>query len=330
MARYSNAASLSPSQLAQLELAGSLDGQHIAYATTGSDGKPVLRWAILRNLGPEHLPKCMEVRYDDGKVDREEPRRLQRNAVPARPSANAAIAMLAGPAAAAAATVPDRWNLWDPHALHHAMHTLMPGDWSAGHITRLAKYMPGGSSFLREDGRPELARTHPAEVAALLRVVDLSWCGSVLDPWSGTNTIKAVLNASGHVVYTNDICPWYEADTHHDALQPAFYRQARARGQASAIVCSPWFKVLDLAAALSVKYATQVVCLHAPGHFVTDAPPPRRLWLRNLQEQGRLVFITGLPNASMGWKCIWVLVFASREVKERMMRPGRRALEFLV
>ena len=164
----------------------------------------------------------------------------------------------------------------------------------------------------------------------LLKSVDLSWCGCVCDPWSGTGTIKRVLTAEGHVVDTNDICTMYEADTHHDALQPRFYEQGRAQGRLNAIVCSPWFKVIDIAAALAVRYATHVVCMHAPGHFITDAPSPRRQWLKKLQEQDRVAVITGLPNASMGWKCIWVLVFASSEWKHRMMRPGCRANDFLV
>ena len=150
-------------------------------------------------------------------------------------------------AVAASAAVPGTWNLLDPRALHHALHTLMPGAWSFGHITRLSRYMPGGPKFLREDGRPELASTHPEEVAVLLKSVDLSWCGCVCDPWSGTGTIKRVLTAEGHVVYTNDICTMYEADTHHDALQPRFYEQGRAQGRLNAIVCSPWFKVIDIA-----------------------------------------------------------------------------------
>ena len=91
--------------------------------------------------------------------------------------------------------VPGTWNLLDPRALHDAVHALMPGAWSLGHITRLSKFMPGGPKFFREDGRPELASTHPEEVAVLLKAVDLSWCGSVCDQWSGTGTIKRVLNA---------------------------------------------------------------------------------------------------------------------------------------
>ena len=78
----------------------------------------------------------------------------------------------------------------------------------------------------------------------------------------------------------------------------------------NAVVTSPWFRVLDLASSLSVHFAEQVICLHAPGHFISDAPPPRRAWIASLREQGRLVVVTGLPNAAMGWKCIWFIVFA--------------------
>ena len=63
--------------------------------------------------------------------------------------------------------------------------------------------------------------------------------------------------------------------------------------------------------------------MHAPGHYITDAPAPRRAWFSRLKDEGRMVVVTGLPNAAMGWKCVWVLVFASSAVKERMMRAGK-------
>ena len=182
--------------------------------------------------------------------------------------------------------------------------------------------MPGGPDFLREDGRPELAITHPQEVGVLFKVVDLSWSSSIMDPWAGTGTIPRTLRTQGHVVYSNDIHRGYKTDTHEDALQPGFYLKPRREGKLGAIVCSPWFRVIDLAAALAVHYAEHVVCLHAPGHFITDAAEPRRSWLSKLKSEGQLVVVTGLPNASLGWKCMWVIVFASREVKERMLRPG--------
>ena len=156
----------------------------------------------------------------------------------------------------------------------------------------------------------------------LLSVVDLSWATSIVDPWSGSGTIARVLGQHGYVVYTNDIYKGYVADSHCDALQPGFYQKAKREGKLGAIVCSPWFKVIDLPAAMAVHYAEQVVCMHAPGHFITDAPPPRRAWLSGLKAESRVVVVSGLPNAAMGWKCVWVLVFASRAAKERMMRPG--------
>ena len=313
--------------LQQHNLGMQLDGQHVSLASTGLDGRPVVRWATLKYLGVQHHPKCMELRFDDGEVKRDEPRRLKRTAVPERPTvAEAAVVMMA----AAASGTPVSWDLKDSAMLFKALGTLMPGPWNPAHVTRLSKFMPGGSKFLREDGRPELAATRPEEVQVLLDVVDLSWCTSVSDPWCGTGCIKRVLSEHGLMVFTNDVYSGYPADTHEDALQPGFYQREQRAGRMDAIVCSPWFRVIDLAAALAVKYARTVVCMHAPGHFITDAPKPRRRWLGELKQQGRLAFITGLPNAAMGWKCIWVLIFASSEHRDRMLRSGCKVDDVLV
>ena len=94
-----------------------------------------------------------------------------------------------------------------------------------------------------------------------------------------------------------------------------------------------WFRMLDLAVALAVTalhWHGMLSVLLCSWSFHYDAPSSCRQSLYMLRQQAQLAFITGLPNDFMGWKCIWVLIFASREVKERMISPGRRALEFLV
>ena len=109
-----------------------------------------------------------------------------------------------------------------------------------------------------------------------------------------------------------------------DAVQPALLDPS-GRGVGSpvdAVVSSPWFTVLDIALPLLVAAARTVVCLHVPGHYVSSGVMPRYAYLQELQRQGRLVVLFGVPRAAMGWRCAWLVVFRNAAVKRALLRPG--------
>ena len=83
-----------------------------------------------------------------------------------------------------------------------------------------------------------------------------------------------------------------------------------------------FFAVLDLALPIAVLYAHHSVCCHVPGHYVTDRPAPRMEWFRQLQSQGRLMIIAGLPRGPMGRRCMWLCVFRSAALRQIMTKPG--------
>jgi hypothetical protein len=94
------------------------------------------------------------------------------------------------------------------------------------------------------------------------------------------------------------------ASMHLDALQPAFYHKcAEEHGAIDAVVCSPWFTVLDVALPLAVAASRSVVCIHVPGHYVTSGLAPRYTYLRELQQQGWLAVLFWLLRGPMGWRC---------------------------
>jgi hypothetical protein len=230
---------------------------------------------------------------------------------------------------AALQQLPSSWDLGQPDQLAAALQKLMPGKWHQGHITGLAKKMPGAAGFLQAqpDGsrRPECVPILESEVERLLECVNLAACATVVDPFSGTGTITRVLSKTGRRVYTNDIHPGHTAVSHRDALQPGFYTELRQQlGVVDAIVTSPWFAALDLALPLLVEAAASVACVHVPGHYLTSGVEPRYKYLRELQAQGRLHVIMGLPRGPMGRRCIWLLVFRSSAVRQRLLSPACR------
>ena len=97
-----------------------------------------------------------------------------------------------------------------------------------------------------------------------------------------------------------------------------------------AVVMSPWFSFLDIVAPLACLFAASVVCVHVPGHYITDATPARFAWLRNMKMAGRLHLVLGLPRGLMGRRCIWMCVFASPDIKLRMVRPEYDTRPYLI
>jgi hypothetical protein len=144
----------------------------------------------------------------------------------------------------------------------------------------------------------------------------------ILDPWAGSHGIAAALAPAGLRTVTNDISPQRPADYHLDALQPETYsRIARQHGPISAIVTSCWFALLDLALPLAVHAASDIVCAHVPGHYLTNGPEARFSWLSQLRHQGRLHLILGLPRGLMGRRCLWLVVFKDAATRRRLLRP---------
>ena len=221
------------------------------------------------------------------------------------------------------AWLPQHFQLDTSEGVMTALQILMPGPWSEGHATRLKNKCPGGDKFLQTSnqqnpGEPQRVLTTTAEVQSLLEAIDFGCVNSIADMFAGENNISQAL---GRAVVTNDINPAMDTDYHLDALQPETYWNIRQKHGMDAVVTSPYFSVLDLALPLAVKFATMVVCCHVPGHYLTDAPVARMRWLQSLQCEDRLYFIMGLPRGPMGRRCVWLVIFKSKEVCSLMRRP---------
>lgn len=207
------------------------------------------------------------------------------------------------------------------------LNMLMPGTWAPNHASRLCNLMPGHRNFLQRTdqstpGHPECVATATQEVQPLLQQLDFSHCPTILDPWAGTKGVKQAFAAHHLHIITNDINPQHQADYCLDALQPSTYHTIiNKQGPISAIVMSSLFALLDLALPIAERHATDVVCAHVPGHYLTDGPDARFRWLRRFQQQGRLHLILGLPRGPMGRRCLWLIIFASSAVKRRLLRP---------
>jgi site-specific DNA-cytosine methylase len=315
------------------ERARLLDGRVVRRETVNPSTRrrePV--WGRLTFLGASKRPHYFSVQYTSGLTETMSytvaQRSLQPEGTALPPSYDGkrteGMANYAGSRGISA--LPSQWPLHTREGVLQALTTLLPGTHGQAHATRLSRQMPGQANFLQRagqqrPGQPQCVATTLPEVEALLQIVDLSQAPNVLDPWSGTGGVTDNLRTAGLHVRSNDINPAHKAHTHEDALQPVFYRRRLREGPVDAIVTSPWFAMLDLALPLAVLTASKVVCAHVPGHYVTDATAPRRAWLAALKDQGRLHFIWGLPKGEIGRRCMWLLVFATPELRDTLIKP---------
>ena len=315
-------------------------------------------------LGPNHLPHPFRITYPDGSVERQTLRVVRRDIMPmAVPHAHAPAPLAPPPAPAlgsshpvtpelpqgrapvrrssrltaavsaigtqsCSAALPD-FQLTTTAGMKQALHTLMPGAWTDGHATKLSCHVPGGRLFHQTEGtyhpgEPQRVATALPEIQELLLAVDFTGCRAILDPFAGDDNIRTAFNAAELDVLTNDVNPLLDSDHHMNALQPSTYAALQEGQQLDAVVMSPFFTVLDLALPLAVHHAEQVVCCHVPGHYVTNAPRARMDWLGQLQAEERLMLIVGLPRGPTGRRCMWLIIFKTKRLRDRMTRPHAR------
>jgi hypothetical protein len=226
-------------------------------------------------------------------------------------------------AAATAATL--HWDLTSAEGMRTALAALMPGTWSQGHVTRLAKSV----QLVHENPHAApLTPTTQQEVEALVKFLDFTQISAVVDPWAGTGQVKRTLAEHQVPVLDNDLNPAHPADLHEDALQPAFYSRNSKHRAMEAIVTSPWFTVLDLALPLAVAAARCVTCVHVPGPFITDAHPNRNTYLLSLMRADRLHILWNLPKGPVGRRCGWLIVFATPALKKLLVHQGAVSAPF--
>ncbi len=87
-------------------------------------------------------------------------------------------------------------------------------------------------------------------------------------------------------------------------------------------VISPWYCVLDLAIPLAIRHSTTLVCCHVPGHYLTNAPEPRRAMLRSLAGQKRLHVVMSPHRSGMGMRCLWIVIARDSDTLLSVLRPG--------
>jgi hypothetical protein len=220
--------------------------------------------------------------------------------------------------------LPDTWDVSIKSQCTVALRSLMPGQWPSQVVARISSAVPGTQYYTaraQEWDRPLLA---PACVKLLNKVVDLQSFGNLVDPTAGRGNISRGLRELRLRVYSSEYHRNVVADSHEDPCQPATYKTLKDAGQLGAVVMAPWPRLVDLILPLACMFAEHAVCCHVQGVYITCPVTPRAMWLKNLQVEGRLLHIFGLPRepASTEGSGLWLCIFPSREARDRAIRPA--------
>lgn len=221
---------------------------------------------------------------------------------------------------------PSAWSLGHaPVSVGLRLRSIMPGDWSPAHVSRLA------ARIIRDlsDVTPSrFVATSLAEYQPLLSALDWGSVSSVWDPWAGLGSTALALARIRASVVLSDVFPRTSVPPLHalaNALELSDVSSVCSRfGPFDGIVMSPWFELTDLAIAAALSAATSFLAVHVSHNYVFSAPYPRSAFLHRLAQEGRLLTISNLPRGGHGFRPAWLIIFASRAVRDALIRPAVR------
>ena len=281
--------------------------------------------------GPKYKPKYLRVEFQDGTVmEAARVGQIMAHLVPGEAQIPATVlAEFNQPTVTAAAPnslealplVDFDYVSWE--GTKNALLRLMPGKHTKRHVTNLQLQIT--RMFEGEQSELPCVETMLEEVERLVECVDLSRFRRGVDMWSGNGTIAAALSDYGITLVNNDLDHNKAAGYHLDALQPSSYKAIgdAVPGALDLVVSSPWFSLLDLALPLAASCTTALACIHVPGHYLSNPILPRTEWFSRRVQEGRLHVVWGREcNKTLKRRCLWVIVAASPEILQLVIKPG--------
>jgi hypothetical protein len=228
--------------------------------------------------------------------------------------------------------LPDRWDISRKVECMGALKAMVPGKWMEAAVTRICSTVPGTHKYTVAASlwdRPLLA---PACVQILNKVLRLDMFGGIVDPMSGRGGVAAALSKLRLTVLANEFQANIPADSHEDPCQPEFYRLHRAANRLGAVIMAPLPRLVDILLPLACIFAENVVCCHVSSTYVTAPVTARLAWLKSLHEDGRLLYILGLPSqpSSMESPGLWLCVFPSCDRRAASVRPAYEVRDSIV
>ena len=203
-------------------------------------------------------------------------------------------------------------------SLSEFLKQQMPGDWNESQIQHIWKNFPGQLGYNKYCQQSELREFRVPEVLPLLAAVRWDLAGKVFDPWGMGMGLRKAFGLVGKTVVTNGLIKNSEADFKMYPTDQLLYTTA-AKQSIGAIVMAPWPALLDVAIPLAVA-SSPLVCVKVPGSYPTQPSAARATWLRNLQADGRIHVVFGVPTGAKCTVCVWLLIFKDQQHKDDLLQ----------
>lgn len=308
----------------------------VLHSLSRDKGQQVTLLGKLTFLGEELFPKCLQVSWSDGTVEKLDLRAAKRGLQSPEATALEEAAMEAEAAAKANAVaaavairheggeLPGRWDWHDGHDVSRIMKRLMPGKWEAVHCTRLFNSRPGTAAYVEQVKERQHAKSAVERIKLLMKVVNLKLASCLVDPWGDMMGDRAGAWAdAGLRVMRNSHRHMEGFELNGDALQPGWYKDVASRKELGTIVSTPWARNLDIAAPLATRFVSEAVMLEVPVSWVTCAPPARAAWLEELRQEKKLLCIMGTGGLPMlTTPAHWICIFKHQWVREKFVRAA--------
>ena len=171
--------------------------------------------------------------------------------------------------------------------------------------------------MVAQTGKLQNGAATGAKVQQLCEAIPLAEAGTVFLPWRWPSASVEQLRFYGCVLRTSR-----DEGTLAPIQRESFAEAEVAGVRMSTIGLAVDEAIADLVFPVACEFAGVMVISRASPTYVTMADPARLAWLQGMQRQGRLAFVQ-CPT------CVWVIVFATAQLKSVLKRVSHTEYSLL-
>ena len=196
----------------------------------------------------------------------------------------------------------------DAASLHSHLAACLPGAWPPHLIASIFAGLPGQPGYQPAPPVMEL------DLLALYSCFALSALPSIIPIFDEHSTVATTLEP----VCAVDVIPDWSS-FHYDSPSSVTALLDRLAGSSS-VIGQPPPSVLDLLLPALATSTRPLVSFLVPSSYVTQTLPARAAWFRQMNSEGRLHTLAGLPAHASDVCVVWLSTFCSEAMKQQLLR----------
>jgi hypothetical protein len=217
---------------------------------------------------------------------------------------------------------PEEWSIATLGDIQRRLQTIIPGTHDP-HSLQLIHDAVKSRKVFSEMVKKADKTVLPNQLEMLNKVIDLSSCKVLLDPFAGVGAVRKGLHLPPNsTLVLNDKNGHPGCHIHMEPLEPALYRRVIGTcGRLDAIVMCPPAPLAEFALCVALSFASKVVCMCVPESWVAGGwKLPRGAFLDRLCKAGQLVHVREGRSPFMSTE--WLLFFPSSDMRRFLIHPS--------